>query len=159
MLAELERIRAEPVTDDELAAARDYLVGVFPIRFETPGAVLGALAGLAVHDLPDDELTRYRERIEAVTSDDVLAAAREHIDLDRLAIVIVGDADTIASELGRRGPGRIDVERDERRRPRAATRRSRSRSGRSTPSRRSRSPSDDDPMRDPAEEPDDGRPA
>ena len=40
LLAELDRIRDEPVTETELRAARDYLVGVFPIRFETPGAVL-----------------------------------------------------------------------------------------------------------------------
>ena len=43
--AELDRIRETPVTDDELAAARDYLVGVFPLRFETPGPVAGSLAG------------------------------------------------------------------------------------------------------------------
>ncbi len=41
MLAELERIRLEPVTAAELKAARDYLVGVFPLRFETPGPVVG----------------------------------------------------------------------------------------------------------------------
>ncbi len=46
-LAELDRIRTSPVDASELAAARDYLVGVFPLRFETPGPVVGALAGLA----------------------------------------------------------------------------------------------------------------
>ena len=56
MLGELDRIREAPVTDDELRAARDFLVGVFPLRFETPGPVAGSLAGLFVHDLPDDEL-------------------------------------------------------------------------------------------------------
>ena len=56
MLGELDRIREAPVTDDELRAARDFLVGVFPLRFETPGPVAGSLAGLFVHDLPEDEL-------------------------------------------------------------------------------------------------------
>ena len=70
-LVELDRIREAPVTDEELRAARDYLVGVFPLRFETPGPVAGSLAGLFVHDLPDDELARYRGAIEAVTADDV----------------------------------------------------------------------------------------
>ena len=60
----------------ELAAARDFLVGVFPLRFETPGPVVGALGGIVVHDLPDDELARYRARIEAVTAADVQAARR-----------------------------------------------------------------------------------
>ena len=76
-LVELDRIRETPVTDAELRAARDYLVGVFPLRFETPGPVAGSLAGLFVHDLPDDELARYRGAIEAVTADDVQRVARD----------------------------------------------------------------------------------
>jgi len=112
LLAELERMRAEPVTDQELRAARDYLVGVFPIRFETPGAVLGALAGLFVNELPDDELARYRERIDAVTIEDVQRVANEHIDVDRLAIVLVGDADAFGSDLVAADVGPVAVERD-----------------------------------------------
>ena len=82
-IAELERMRDTRVTDDELAAARDFLVGVFPLRFETPGAVVGALSGLAVHGLPLDELTDYRARIEAVDVDAIEAAARAHLLVDR----------------------------------------------------------------------------
>ncbi len=52
-MGELQRIHDLPVTDAELRAARDFLVGVFPLRFETPGPVVGALSGLAIHDLPD----------------------------------------------------------------------------------------------------------
>jgi zinc protease len=113
MLTELHRIREGRVTDAELDAARDFLVGVFPLRFETPGAVLGALAGLAVHDLPDEEITRYREHIEAVTATDVLDAAQRRIDPDRLSIVLVGDADSVLPELEKLGLGPIAVERDE----------------------------------------------
>jgi zinc protease len=108
-LSELRRIRETEVTKAELAAARDYLVGVFPLRFETPGAVVGALGGLYVHQLPDDELSRYRDAIEAVTIADVQAAAREHIDLDRMAIVAVGDADVVGGELESAGLGEIEL--------------------------------------------------
>jgi zinc protease len=113
MVAELERIREGPVTADELKAARDYLVGIFPLRFETPSAVVGALAGLVTHDLPDDELNRYRGAIEAVTVDDVLAAARAHIDLAKAAIVLVGDADTFGAELEAAALGPVLIERDD----------------------------------------------
>jgi zinc protease len=112
-LLELGRIREAPVTDAELRAARDYLVGVFPLRFETPGPVVGALAGLFVHRLPDDELDRYRTAIESVTAEDVLRVAREHIDPERAAIVVVGDHEQFASELETAGLGGIEVERDE----------------------------------------------
>ena len=110
-LAELERIRTAPVDASELKAARDFLVGVFPLRFETPGPVVGALAGLAIHDLPDEELTRYRPAIEAVTIEAVLAAAG-HIRTDQAAIVLVGDADAFGAELEAAGFGLVEIVRD-----------------------------------------------
>ncbi len=109
LLRELDRIREEPVTPAELAAAHNYLVGVFPLRFETPGPVAGSLAGLFIHDLPEDELSRYRPAIEAVTADDVLRVAREHIHPDRCAIVLVGDQDKIRDELASTGIAPVDV--------------------------------------------------
>jgi zinc protease len=111
-IAELDRIHSAPVTDTELAAARDFLVGVFPLRFETAGAIVGALAGLAVHDLPDEELRRYRAGIEGVTIDAVLAAAQAHVRPDAAAIVLVGDADAFREELEKAGLGRIEIDRD-----------------------------------------------
>jgi zinc protease len=112
-LAELRRIHDEPVTPDELRSARDFLVGVFPLRFETAGAVVGALAGMVVHDLPDDELARYRPAIEAVTIEDVGRSARERLDLERAAIVLVGDVDAFGTDLEAAGLGEVVVERDE----------------------------------------------
>ncbi|MGA3031102.1 MAG: pitrilysin family protein [Candidatus Limnocylindrales bacterium] len=108
-LSELRRIRETRVTPAELAAARDYLVGVFPLRFETPGAVVGTLGGLFIHELPDDELARYRQAIEAVTIEGVQKAAQDHIDPARLAIVAVGDAVAVGTELQVAGFGEIEV--------------------------------------------------
>ena len=112
-LAELDRIREAPVTDAELAAARDYLVGVFPLRFETPGPVAGSLAGLFVHHLPDDELARYRPAIEAVTAEDVRRVAQEHIRPDASAIVLVGDHEQFGDALAAAAFAPVEVIRDE----------------------------------------------
>jgi predicted Zn-dependent peptidase len=111
-MAELERIGAEPVTDDELRLARDFLIGVFPLRFETAGAIVGALAGLAIHDLPHDELAHYRAGIEAVTVKDVQAAAATHVRPNAAAIVLVGDIDAFGKDLEAAGLGPILVEGD-----------------------------------------------
>jgi predicted Zn-dependent peptidase len=92
IMTELTRIREAEAEPDELVAARDYLVGVFPLRFETSAQVAGALAGLVVHGLPDDELDRYRPTVESVAADAVLTAARDRIDPTRASIAIVGDA-------------------------------------------------------------------
>jgi zinc protease len=113
VLTELVAMRAGPPTRDELHAARDYLVGVFPLRFETPPAVVGAIAGLIIHGLPMDELDRYRASIEAVSATDVQSAAERHIRPDELAIVLVGDADAILPALEGAAFGPITVEREE----------------------------------------------
>jgi hypothetical protein len=106
-------MRHTRVTDAELASARDFLVGVFPLRFETAGAVAGALAGLAVHGLPLDELIDYRARIEAVDIDAISQAGATHLHLDDAAVVMVGDVDAFGSDLEAAGLGRIIIERDE----------------------------------------------
>jgi predicted Zn-dependent peptidase len=113
ILIELEAMRAAPPTTAELHAARDYLVGVFPLRFETPPAVVGAIAGLLIHGLPWDELDRYRPAIESVSDADVEKAARDHIHPDALAVVLVGDADAILPALEGAAIGPIIVDREE----------------------------------------------
>jgi zinc protease len=102
-------IRAAPVTDEELGLARDYLEGVFPLRFESAGQVAGALSGLVVLGLPDDELDRYRPMIARVSRDDVLAAARRRIRPDDLSIVVVGDASQVEAPLRDAGLGELTV--------------------------------------------------
>ncbi|HEY8868601.1 MAG TPA: pitrilysin family protein [Candidatus Limnocylindrales bacterium] len=113
LVGELRRIREAPVTEAELRAAKDFLIGVFPLRFETAGPVVGALSGLVVHDLPDDELARYRPAIEAVSAEAVLAAARAHIDPEHAAVVLVGDVERFGPELEGAGLGPIVIERDD----------------------------------------------
>jgi zinc protease len=111
--AEMRRVREAPVTAEELQLARDYLVGVFPLRFETAAQVAGAIAGLVVFGLPDDELDRYRDAIAAVTAVDVQAAAVAHIRPDEAAIVIVGDAARVEDDLRAAGLGEVTVIRDD----------------------------------------------
>jgi zinc protease len=113
ILAELERIRDAEVAPDELTAARDYLVGVFPLRFESSAQVAGALAGLVVHGLPDDELDRYRPAVAAVSAADVLSAARAHIDPSQASIAVVGDAARFREDLEAAGYGEVRLIADE----------------------------------------------
>jgi predicted Zn-dependent peptidase len=112
MLGELDRMRGSEVEASELAAARDFLIGVFPLRFETAGAVVGALSGLAVHELEIDELIAYRERIEAVDAAAVAAAASAHLHLEEASVVLVGDVDAFGEALEAASLGPIVIERD-----------------------------------------------
>jgi len=112
-LAELRRMRDTPVDEAELVAARDFLIGVFPLRFETAGAVVGSLGSLAVHGLGVDELIGYRANIESVDVAAVAAAAGAHLHVDDASIVLVGDVDAFGPALEAAGLGRMVIERDE----------------------------------------------
>ncbi|MDP1890072.1 MAG: hypothetical protein Q8K55_04205, partial [Gemmatimonadaceae bacterium] len=92
-------IRDGEVTADELDLATKYLAGVFPIRYETTGAVASALAVASVYGLPDDYFSTYRDRIAAITRGDVLTAARTHLHPEQLQILAVGDAGAITEPL------------------------------------------------------------
>ena len=91
VVKEIERMREEPVAEQELSLATSYLDGVFPIRYETTAAVAGALANQVIFGLPDDYFDTYRANIRSVTVESVRRVAREHLHLDRLQAVVVGD--------------------------------------------------------------------
>lgn len=100
ILGEIDRIQREEISEDELTLATSYLDGVFPIRYETTGAIAGALASLIIHRLPEDYYDQYREHVRRVTTADVLQAAKEHLHPDHLRIVVVGDPALVAGPLG-----------------------------------------------------------
>jgi zinc protease len=92
---ELDRIRDEKVTEQELDDAKNFLAGVFPIRAETQEGLTGLIVTQNLYGLPDDYLQTYREKVNAVTVDEVERMAKKYIQLEKTAIVIVGDAEEI----------------------------------------------------------------
>ena len=90
---------ARPVTDDELATAKDSLIQRLPATFASVSAINGAISGLWTQGLPDDYYQQYTKAVGAVTKDDVLRVAKKYIDMDKLAIVIVGDKASIEAPL------------------------------------------------------------
>jgi zinc protease len=111
ILSELRRIREAPIEERELVEARDYLIGVFPLRFEAAAQVVAALSGLVIFGLPDDELDRYRPQVAAVSLDDARAAAR-HVRADDVSIVLVGDAAEVEGQLTGVWDGRLEIVRE-----------------------------------------------
>jgi zinc protease len=109
IFAEVDRMRAAPVTVSELDLATAYLAGVFPIRFETTDAVADAIARAECHELGDDYYSRYPDRIRAVSADDVLRAAQNHLDPEAMRIVIVGAAAAIAGPMTDYRGGNVQV--------------------------------------------------
>ncbi len=96
---ELDRIRTEPVSDDELADAKNFLTGVFPIRAETQEGLTNLIVNQQLYGLPADYLQTYRENIDAVSAEEVQSVANKYILPDQLAIVIVGDAGEVLPQV------------------------------------------------------------
>lgn len=107
LVAEVERMRAEPPSEAELQAARSLAVGSFQLALETSDAVLGALVDLDVYGLPEDSLDTYRARVLATTPEDVSRLAQELLHPDRFSIVVVGPAEQLEPELEGLGPVRV----------------------------------------------------
>jgi len=98
-LLEIERIVTSEIEPDELSLATSYLDGVFPIRFETTASIAAALVALTTFGLPDDYHDRYRDRIRAVSTADVLRVAQAHLKPASLQLLAAGDADRIREPL------------------------------------------------------------
>ena len=96
---ELNRIRNEKATPKELTDAKSYLSGVFPLRAETQEGLTNLLVSQQLYNLPADYLQTYREKVNAVTLEDVERVAQKYISPDKIAIVIVGDAAGILPQI------------------------------------------------------------
>lgn len=95
---ELGAIR-EPIADDELTKAKNYLALRFPGDFETIGDLAAQLEELAVYGLPLTYYADYTDRIDAVTPAAVRRAALEHVPLDDITVVIAGDLERIGAPV------------------------------------------------------------
>ncbi len=96
---ELNKIRDENVSETELKDAKNFLTGVFPIRAETQEGLTNLIVSQKLYDLPADYLQTYREKISEITIEDVDRAAKKYITPDKIAIVIVGDAEEVLPQV------------------------------------------------------------
>jgi len=96
---ELDRIRDDAVSEEEITNAKSYLSGVFPIRIETQDGLIDQLVNIRMLDLPDDYLRTYRDNVNAVTVDQIQEVAQHYVTPNQAAVVIVGDAAEITEQI------------------------------------------------------------
>ena len=99
--AEIDRLQREPPSTQELTGMKNYRAGIFVLQNATRGALIGQLAFMDLHGLPDDYLTHLVERIYAVSPDQVSAAARKYIRPEDMTLVIVGDLAKVRPQLAK----------------------------------------------------------
>jgi zinc protease len=91
VLKEINRIISEPVSDKELADAKSYLAGSFPLRIDSNNKIAALLISIEHNNLGLDYADNYRKFIEAVKQDDVLRVASKYLNTKDYVLVIVGD--------------------------------------------------------------------
>lgn len=98
-VANIERMRAEPVTDTELAEAKEAYVNSFVFSFASPSAIVSRLVELEYDGLPKDFLQQLRAKVVSLTKEEVQTAAKRHLRPDRLKIVAVGSGEALPKAL------------------------------------------------------------
>ena len=95
VLEEIARVRTTKVSAEELETAKNFLIEVFPRNFATAAQIASVFAGDEYTKRPPDYWATYRDRIRAVTADDVLRVAQKYLQPEKLVILVVGNIDEI----------------------------------------------------------------
>jgi len=90
---EVERMKSEPVTTEEIEITKNFLISLQPFITETYGKIARRLEDIVFYDLPHDYFDTFPERISKVKREDIEEAARRYLDLDNSVLVIVGAVD------------------------------------------------------------------
>ncbi|MCC6928359.1 MAG: insulinase family protein [Gemmatimonadaceae bacterium] len=96
---ELRAIRDQPVSNDELQRAKAYVELALPGSLESTSQVAGAIAQLAVFDLPLAELSTYAAKVRRVTTADVQRVARQYLHPDQASVIVVGDLNSVRPSI------------------------------------------------------------
>ena len=99
ILYELDRMRVEPVTPEELDSAKTYSNGTMALELESQAGFAGRIRSLYVYDLPRDFLKTFGEKINKLTVADIQQAAAKYFDTYRGAIVVVGDYKAVKTQV------------------------------------------------------------
>ncbi len=93
----------EPVSDQELKTAREYMINSFMFGFTSPASIVSQRARLEYYGYPEDYLDKYRDNIARVSKEDVLNVARKYLKPDAFKLVVVGDASKFDKPLSSQG--------------------------------------------------------
>ncbi len=105
VLAEIQKVRTTPITDEELQQAKEAVLNQFVFNFQTPGQTLSRMMRYEYYDYPRDFIFRYRREVEATTPADIQRAAQRHLKPEHLVTLVVGNNAAITPSLSTLKPG------------------------------------------------------
>jgi|TARA_Y100000310_G_scaffold343326_1_gene450433 zinc protease len=98
-VSEIKRYHDKGISADELVFLRKSINQRDALRYETPNAKLGFLAQILEHDLTPEFVKERAQIVDSITAEEISQLAKQHLDLDDMFIVVVGDAKTLKPKL------------------------------------------------------------
>ena len=92
---EIERIRTQPITQEELKHAKDATLNSFIFNFQDPAQTLSRLMRYEYYDYPQDFIFRYRQELEKITVADVQRVAQKYLQPEKMVTLVVGNKEAI----------------------------------------------------------------
>jgi zinc protease len=102
ILEEIERLRNEPPSAEELRGIQNFLAGTFVLRNSSRSGIATQLAFLDLYGLSESYVREFVQNVFALTPADMQRLARTYIDPAKLAIVVVGDREKVEEQLAER---------------------------------------------------------
>ncbi|RYD69700.1 MAG: insulinase family protein [Verrucomicrobiaceae bacterium] len=102
-LKEIERLREEPVPEEELELQRQYNVGNYLLSLENAGRVAQRVQDIDLYDLPADFYKTYAKKMATVTPSEMQELARKYLDAKNAAVIVVGEAKDVKPGLEKLG--------------------------------------------------------
>lgn len=99
IIKEMQKLREEKVTEVELQHAKGYLTGIFPIAFESCPQIAAGLSGIVEYGLDDDYYRTYRDKMMAVTREEIFDAAQKYLHPESLSIVVCTDTSALKDKF------------------------------------------------------------
>lgn len=96
--AEWDRLGRDGITAEELAAAKTYLTGAYPLRFDGNGPIANILVGMQMDGLAPDYVVNRNDLVEALTLDEMNRVARELMRAEDLHFVVVGQPEGLETD-------------------------------------------------------------
>ena len=101
--AEVQKIRTQEVTEEELNSAKQTVVNGFIFNFDTPAKTLNRLLTYRYYGYPDDFIFQYQKAVQQVTRADILRVAKQYVDPAKFVIIAVGNPKDFGTPLSAMG--------------------------------------------------------
>ena len=103
ILSEFEKLRTTPISEEELANAKESILNSFVFNFQSPSQTLSRLMRYEYYDYPEDFIFQYQKGVKETTVEDIQRVAQKYLQPEKIVTLIVGDTQELGSSLSKLG--------------------------------------------------------